>query len=96
VRWNERRWNPREADGLVVRTLWGELAWQLGEAAGGKGKEAYLLVADSDAKGTSPGSKVLVDLFRKYGPVVILIDEWVAYVAIDGVDLLLDRRRREH
>ena len=49
------------------------------DAAGGKGKEAYQFVADSDAKGTSPGSKVFVDLFRKYGPVVILIDEWVAY-----------------
>jgi uncharacterized protein len=66
-------------DGVVVRTLWGELAWQLGDAAGGKAKEAYQLVADSDAKGTSPGSKVFVDLFRKYGPAVVLIDEWVAY-----------------
>lgn len=66
-------------DGVVVRTLWGELAWQLGEAAGGKGKEAFKAVAESDAKGTSPGSKVLVDLFRKYGPVLVLIDEWVAY-----------------
>ena len=66
-------------DGVVVRTLWGELAWQLGEAAGGKGKEAYEMVAESDAKGTSPGSKIFVDLFRKYGPAVVLIDEWVAY-----------------
>lgn len=69
----------KKPDGVVVRTLWGELAWQLGDAAGGKGKEAFQFVADSDAKGTSPGSKVFVDLFRKYGPVVILIDEWVAY-----------------
>lgn len=69
----------KKPDGVVVRTLWGELAWQLGDAAGGKGKEAYQLVAESDAKGTSPGSKVLVDLFRKYGPVLVLIDEWVAY-----------------
>ncbi len=69
----------KKPDGVVVRTMWGELAWQLGDAAGGKGKEAYQFVADSDAKGTSPGSKVFVDLFRKYGPVVVLIDEWVAY-----------------
>lgn len=69
----------KKADGVTVRTLWGELAWQLGDAAGKKGKEAYQFVADSDAKGTSPGSKVLVDLFRKYGPALILIDEWVAY-----------------
>ncbi|WP_437799216.1 Swt1 family HEPN domain-containing protein [Sorangium sp. So ce693] len=69
----------KKPDGVVVRTIWGELAWQLGNAAGGKGKEAYKLVAESDAKATSPGSKVLVDLFRKYGPALVLIDEWVAY-----------------
>ena len=69
----------KKKDGVVVRTLWGELAWQLGDAAGGKGKESYQLVAESDAKGTSPGSKVFVDLFRKYGPALVLIDEWVAY-----------------
>jgi hypothetical protein len=69
----------KKSDGVVVRTIWGELAWQLGHAAGGKGKEAFAFVADSDTKGTSPGSKVFVELFRKYGPVLILIDEWVAY-----------------
>jgi uncharacterized protein len=69
----------KKSDGVIVRTMWGEMAWQLGHAAGGKGKEAFQLVAESDAKGTSPGSKILVELFRKYGPVVILIDEWVAY-----------------
>ena len=69
----------KKKDGVVVRTLWGELAWQLGDSAGGKGKEAYKLVAESDAKGTSPGSKVLAQLFRTYGPVLVLIDEWVAY-----------------
>ena len=36
--------NPTvKADGTVVRTLWGELAWQLGYAAGGaKGPNARL------------------------------------------------------
>jgi predicted AAA+ superfamily ATPase len=69
----------KKPDGTIVKTLWGELAWQLGEAAGGKGKEAYELVAESDMKGTSPGSGVFVALFKKYGPVLVLIDEWVAY-----------------
>jgi uncharacterized protein len=69
----------KKKDGVVVRTLWGELAWQLGDAAGGKGKEAFKLVAESDAKGTSPGSQVFVELFKKYGPALVLIDEWVAY-----------------
>lgn len=61
-------------DGTVIRTLWGELAWQLG------GKEGYALVAGNDANGTSPGSQVLGELFRMYAPCLILIDEWVAYV----------------
>jgi len=59
-------------DGTVVRTLWGELAWQLG------GKDAYAKVAADDEKGTNPGD-ALNDLFKIYGPCLILIDEWVAY-----------------
>jgi predicted AAA+ superfamily ATPase len=59
-------------DGTVVRTLWGELAWQLG------GKKAFARVAADDEKATSPGD-VLRDLFVEYGPCLILIDEWVAY-----------------
>jgi len=60
--------------GTEIRTLWGELAWQLGKA------EGYSLVAENDANGTSPGSKVLGDLFKRYNPCLIMIDEWVAYV----------------
>ena len=60
-------------DGTVTRTLWGEMAWQLG------GKEGYALVADSDEKGVSPGSDLLSRFMRKYAPCLILIDEWVAY-----------------
>ena len=59
-------------DGTVVRTLWGELAWQLG------GAEAYELVAPSDERGTNPG-EALKDLLFLYSPCLILIDEWVAY-----------------
>jgi predicted AAA+ superfamily ATPase len=59
-------------DGTVVRTLWGELAWQLG------GAEAYELVAPSDERGTNPG-EALKDLLLLYSPCLILIDEWVAY-----------------
>ena len=59
-------------DGTAVRTLWGELAWQLG------GKTAYNRIAADDEKATSPGD-VLRELFVEYGPCLILIDEWVAY-----------------
>jgi predicted AAA+ superfamily ATPase len=65
--------NPvSKADGTVVRTLWGELAWQLG------GKKAFARVKADDEKATNPGD-VLRELFKESGPCLILIDEWVAY-----------------
>lgn len=60
------------ADGTEIRTLWGELAWQLG------GKDAYELIADDDRAGTNPG-EALRTLIQRYSPALILIDEWVAY-----------------
>jgi predicted AAA+ superfamily ATPase len=65
--------NPvTKPDGTVVRTLWGEIAWQLG------GKTAFARVQADDENATSPGD-VLRELFNEYGPCLILIDEWVAY-----------------
>jgi predicted AAA+ superfamily ATPase len=65
--------NPvTKPDDTVVRTLWGELAWQLG------GKKAFARVKADDEKATSPGD-VLRELLKEYGPCLILIDEWVAY-----------------
>ena len=58
----------------AIRTLWGELAWQLG------GEDAFISVAGADATGTSPGKDVLKALLEKYAPCVILIDELVAYI----------------
>ena len=65
--------NPvTKPDGTVVRTLWGELAWQLG------GAEAFARVAADDEKATNPGD-VLRELLIEHGPCLVLIDEWVAY-----------------
>ena len=65
--------NPSvKADGTVVKTLWGELAWQLG------GREAFERVWQDDERATSPGD-TLRGLMNDYGPCLILIDEWVAY-----------------
>lgn len=61
-----------KSDGTIVRTIWGELAWQLG------GLEAYQLIAKDDERATSPGDR-LRHLLANYGPCLILIDEWVAY-----------------
>lgn len=65
---------PVVREGLEIRTLWGELAWQLGKA------EGYAMVADADASGTSPGKAILEALLCRFAPCVILIDELVAYV----------------
>ena len=65
---------PWKRGGQAIKTLWGELAWQIG------GAEAFALVVESDATGTSPGKDVLRALLEKYSPCVVLIDELVAYV----------------
>jgi predicted AAA+ superfamily ATPase len=62
----------KKPDGTTVRTIWGEIAWQLG------GKEGYKLVKEDDERATNPGNS-LKEVFNKYGPCLILIDEWVAY-----------------
>jgi len=58
----------------TVRTLWGELAWQLG------GADGLALVSKADETGTSPGKDVLRDLLAAYAPCVVLMDELVAYI----------------
>ncbi len=65
---------PNFQDGIEIRTLWGEIAWQLG------GEEAFSMLADADRDGVSPGKNILISMFKKYGPVVILMDETVAYM----------------
>jgi predicted AAA+ superfamily ATPase len=62
----------KKPDGTVVHTLWGEIAWQLG------GKDGYAMVRGDDENATNPGD-TLKELFNKYSPCLILIDEWVAY-----------------
>lgn len=59
---------------LEIKTTWGELAWQLG------GEEAFNMIAECDEKGISPGSNLLEEIFNKFSPCLILIDEWVAYL----------------
>ncbi len=66
--------HPRAHGKVKARTLWGELAFQLG------GEEGYERVAASDADGTSPGKEVLAGLLEAHGPAVVLMDETVAYL----------------
>jgi uncharacterized protein len=57
-----------------IRTLWGEMAWQLG------GAEAFALVQEADGNGTSPGKDVLRTLLTQFAPCVVLLDELVVYI----------------
>jgi predicted AAA+ superfamily ATPase len=61
-------------DGLNVNTLWGEIAYQLG------GLEGYRMLARDDENSAPATTTAIADLLTKYGPCVILIDEWVAYL----------------
>jgi predicted AAA+ superfamily ATPase len=74
---------PRDYPEATVRTLWGELACQLG------GQEGYEMVRAADEKGVSPGSDTLSELLFRFGPCLIIIDELVAYARnvyhVDGL-----------
>jgi len=61
-------------EGLQIRTLWGELAYQLG------GPEAYALVAEADAHRVAPGKDRLIELLEKHAPALILMDEVLLYL----------------
>src|SRR5581483_6250838 len=58
--------SPREHDGVTARTMWGELAWQLG------GADAYRIVAKQDELGHAPGKDVLSTLFPTDEPTLLL------------------------
>jgi Protein of unknown function (DUF499) len=66
----------RDVDGREIRTLWGEMAYQLG------GWPAYegLLVGEGD-EGTPPGGEVLGRLLSTGDPALILLDEVLVYAA---------------
>lgn len=65
--------------GLHIRTLWGELAWQLG------GKEAYELIRANDESRTAPKG-LFQQILQKTRPALILIDELADYcVAASGI-----------
>jgi len=59
---------------LIINTLWGEIAYQLG------GEEAYKLVARNDERRVAPGKDTLREILGKYEPLAILIDELLQYI----------------
>ncbi|MFX0067098.1 MAG: ATP-binding protein [Candidatus Hermodarchaeota archaeon] len=65
-------------DGTLIRTLWGELVYQLG------GSELFSKIQKYDEQLVAPGTKDLAEIFKKADPVVILIDEILTYISLIG------------
>ncbi len=63
----------QEVKGIKTRTLWGNIAAQLG------GQDGYEIVKTADKKSVAPGANDLTTLLNEFGPAIILIDELVAY-----------------
>lgn len=68
---------PTDVPGIRVRTVWGEIAYQLARSTGNPALFEY--VREADKKGVSPGSTVLQEMLDEAGPTLILMDELVAY-----------------
>lgn len=66
---------PRVHGKTTVKTIWGELAWQLG------GDSAFAKIAEADRDGTAPGKTVLAEIIGGSAPCIILMDELVRYVS---------------
>lgn len=62
----------RKVDDIHIRTLWGELAYQLG------GKSAYEIIRENDEKRTAPKG-LFKSVLQKCKPALILIDELADY-----------------
>lgn len=66
---------PRKHGKTTVKTIWGELAWQLG------GDEAFARVKEADESGTAPGKTALAEMLSACAPCIVLMDELVRYVS---------------
>lgn len=68
-------------DGILIRTIWGEIAYQLG------GKELYSLIEINDKERICPQGK-FEEILEKAAPCIILIDELADYcVAAAGIKI---------
>lgn len=72
---NQDASKPRIYQKVHIKTIWGDIAWQIG------GMEAYEKVKLNDIDGTAPTKDTFIDILTQYGPVVILMDELVRYIS---------------
>ena len=64
----------KKKEGVTVRTLWGEIAYQLG------GAKLYELVKEHDQKLVSPGKERLRKVLCEASPCLVILDETLEYV----------------
>ena len=64
----------KTADNCHIRTLWGEMAYQLG------GKDLFKKVEESDKKRVPPGTDILGEILTKGNANLILMDEVLQYL----------------
>jgi len=64
----------KKKEGMSVRTLWGEIAYQLG------GPKLYKLVQEHDEKLVAPGKKRLREVLEQASPCLLILDETLEYV----------------
>lgn len=69
---NDAAQGRKTADNIIIQTIWGELAYQLG------GKEAYEIVRKNDEQLISPAG-LFKQVLEKCKPALILIDELADY-----------------
>ncbi len=60
-------------DGIIIKTLWGEIGYQLG------GLDGFNLVKEHDERGIAPGKEKLGEILQKSEPNLILMDEILEY-----------------
>jgi len=72
----------KDVKGQRIRTVWGWLAWQLGE-------EAYALVAEHDERRVAPGGDVIAKLLGNR-PTLLLLDEVLQYLERAGGERVAD------
>lgn len=65
--------NPRRYKDVTTRTVWGEIAYQLG------GTQGYQIMEQADLAGVNPGADTLLQVLEQFGPALIIIDELVAF-----------------
>lgn len=69
--------NPLEGkrvEELEIKTLWGDIAYQLG------GKDGYKFFEKNDTEKISPGKEKLTDFLKDKQPFVLLFDEILEYI----------------